>query len=190
MKHIFNTLLFALLLSSTVFAQTITKDYSKLKLLDLDEMNQLMVDQVKASRLAKTPDDSLILGLTLLMSRSDEDGLRRKVLPTIKGEVDAAIGWAEALNRLANESINALKQETPGKPAHQVTHAIILENILSEIKPNLQTNEEFLKIATKISEAKIKMSDEANTERAMTVMQKNKSPSETASDLLKNLNKK
>ena len=187
MKNLFLALTLICLFTIPSFSEDPPKEYSELKILDLDVMNQMMVDAIRQSRASKNSDYHLMRGLTILMSRPDDDGLRRKVLPTIKPEIDSVIGWAEALNRLANESIQALKAEKLGKPSTQVTHAVILESILSEIKPVYKDNEDYLRTVKNIATADIKISPEAKNEREMRVMQQKKSPSEIANDFLKTL---
>jgi hypothetical protein len=73
--------------------------------------------------------------------------------------------------------------------ATQATYLFMIENILSEIKPEAATNDELRTSIQMIKEAKIKLSDDVKRDRKMRSMYPPFDPSEEASKALEAIKK-
>ncbi len=169
---------FALTLCLTLAAQAgLLFSYSRLALKDLDQMNKLIKDKIKESK-KESGDKTMPLreALQAVFSRPNEDFLIEKVLPPLKNELDELNAWERTVKALLKESIGALTNPKAFKPEAQVTYAIFLENLVSELKPKI--GEEFEhSVLTQIRDAKIELTNEAASERHLRMMKESVSPS-------------
>lgn len=162
-------------------------NYANLKLMDLDQMTDLIQQRVK--RYKKTGDDEAMAeALQLCLSRPDEDAMVGKLIENIRFNLESDEQWEELVDGLVEKSIARLKNETT--PAvDQVSYLILLENLLAQFRP------EFLKQAEgpsfegdvigKIAEARLQVSDVAASERRLNLMSTQRSPSDMARDILR-----
>ncbi len=162
-------------------------DYSKLALKDLDQMNKLVKAKVRESK--KSGGNKVVPlkeALQAVFSRPNEDFMIEKLLPSLKTELEEQDAWEPTVESLVKEAIGALNNPKAFKPVVLATYSIFLDNILSEMKPKAGSGFEN-KIVTKIKDAKIKISKEINDERALRMLKKASSPSETAEKILEEI---
>jgi hypothetical protein len=107
-----------------------------------------------------------------------------KVIGPVRTKLDELEAWEKTVSQLTDEAVNALKHTKPFKPVVQVTYAIFLENLMSEMKPFLKDGGFERKIVERIANAKIEMTDQAKSERKLRMMKGTDSPSEIATKLL------
>ncbi|MBX7231449.1 MAG: hypothetical protein K1X29_05130 [Bdellovibrionales bacterium] len=183
--------------------------YSELQIKDYDQMLSLIRGYIKryyaqkkeasphtASNESEEPGENdpaevpaeareeLRKALHLLLARPNQDNMLAKILPELRKEMDAIHIFTDSLDSLTDESIYGLQNKTI--PAvEQATYLIVLENILSELKPEVNSTEDLLKIFKKISEAKIKIPDTVRKELKLRSMFRLVSPSERAEKILK-----
>lgn len=183
-----SSLLFSNCSSSPVSSEAsqINYGYNQLKLLDLDQMTSILMRKAKEAK-DSGGYEPLYQGLIICFSRPNEDGMVEKVLPIVKGPLDEGNEYANALSQLVDHSISAMRNPEL-KASDDVTYGIILENLISELKP------EFIKqyekpgfesgLIEKIASANVQYSDRARSERKLNIMRGSLSPSIIAQNLL------
>ena len=172
--------------------------YSTLQVRDFDEM----MNEVKA-RIYKAKQTSLksqaqgvdeegdrdaieILRntLKLILSRPDEDNMVSKLIPFVRSELNNFNAFEDTMTSVAEEAIRSIDNERL-PVVYRGTALFILENLMSEIRPELENKEDFKILLGKIRDAKIKIPDKVRNERKLRSMYKSKSPSDIASAILK-----
>src|SRR3990167_7177622 len=109
--------------------------YSRLKLMDLDEMTEILQEKVRVYKRTNS-SEPLQEGLEICLSRPDEDSLVEKTLSIVKNPLDDIDEWESSINALVDKSIANLKTDGV-HPSDQVTSGVVLENIIAEFKPDL-----------------------------------------------------
>lgn len=154
--------------------------------MDLDEMAALMQNRFKEF---KKTDDSRYLqeGLLICLSRPDEDSGVEKVISTVRTPLEDNSLWESSVESLINESAAAIKDPARSS-ADQVTYSIVLENLISELRP------EFIKqykspgfesrMIEKIAREDIELSAPAKAERKLNLMRGSFSASQVAQKLI------
>lgn len=172
--------------------------YSTLQVRDFDEM----VTEVK-SRIYKAKQASLkgqekgvdeegdreaieILrnALKLILSRPNEDNMVSKLIPFVRSELNNFTAFEDTMTSLAEEAIRSINNDRL-PVVYRGTALFILENLMSEIRPELENKEDFKILLAKIRDAKIKIPEKVRNERKLRSMYKSKSPSDIASAILK-----
>ena len=160
--------------------------YARLKIMDLDEMSALVQDR---AREFKKSDDPRYLheGLLLCLSRPDEDSGVEKVISTVRTPLEDNNLWESSVETLMAESGAAIKDSSRSS-ADQVTYSIVLENLISELRP------EFIKqykspgfetrMIEKIVREDIELSAPAKAERKLNLMKGSFSASQVAQKLI------
>ena len=160
--------------------------YSQLKLLDLDQMSELL--QKKVSEFKRTDNsEALKLGLQICLSRPDEDDLVEKTISIVRNPMEDITQWEPAVEELTDKALAQLKN----KDAHstdQITAGIILENLTAEFKPafvrQYQSPGFESHIIEKIAAADVEFNSKAISERKLTLMRGAASPSVIAQRLI------
>ncbi|MEQ1721712.1 MAG: hypothetical protein ABL930_00960 [Pseudobdellovibrio sp.] len=160
--------------------------YSKLKLLDLDQMGEIIQDKLR--RFKKSGRETLIVeAISISLSRPNDDSVAEKLLDTIRHTIEAPVVWESSLGSVVQTSIDQLKNETVA-PEDQVTYLIILENLVSEFKPQFIKQYQSPKFETrtieKIAGAQIEVSESATAESRLNLMREQLSPSTLAQSLI------
>ena len=165
----------------------LTYAYSRLKLLDIDEMNDIVLKRVKDYRKSK---NQVVLREALLisLSRPDDDNLLEKLMSTVRYTLETNDDWEEIVESIVDESTSRLKDQTTA-PEDQVTYLTALSNLVLEFKPELykpDVSPVFEKnIIAKIADAEIIVSDEARKESSLNSMYAVPNPSILAQNILK-----
>jgi len=190
-----------LFISSLAFAKEYP--YNELMTKDYDEMQASVRkgvnDAKKAARERQQEGDEegadqaaiseLRDTLQLILSRPDKDFMVSKLIPLVRKELVNYGGFEVSLETIATQAIMNLKSDK-SSVSSKSTAVFVLENLMSEIKPEIDIKPEFKKIIEQIRDAKIKIPDAVVTDRKMTSMFKTVSPSETAKGILEKLKKK
>lgn len=161
-------------------------NYKKLKLLDLDEITDLVENRMQ--RYKKTDRAAFLTeAIQICFARTNEDGVIEKVVDIIRYGVESTDRWEQAIEVIVDNSISALQQETTA-PSDQVTYLILLQNLISEFKPHFEKQYESPKfeasIIEKIALADLQVSGPAKKEVQLNLMKILSSPSELAQSLV------
>lgn len=173
--------------------------YNELEIKNYDQMQIKVHDYVrKAQNLAiknqeKGDDeagdqlaiDTLSTALQFILSRPDKDNMVSKLLPEVRKELSNYNAYETSLQLIATDAITAIGiKKLP--VAYRATSVFVLENLMSQLRPQIDTNKSFRGIVEKIKNSKIKLSKEIVNNRKLVGMFRSISPSETAEKLLKN----
>ena len=166
----------------------IEMSYSRVQLLDLDQMSELMQQKVKQFK-SSNSIEPLQDGLKICLSRPDEDGQLEKVITIVKNPLEDNDSWESTIEDLVSKSISMLKNKNV-YPSDQVTSAVILENIIAEFKPSFfkqYVSPGFeTRIIERIAKADIEFSKAAQSERKLNLMRSTSNPSAIAQLLIEN----
>jgi hypothetical protein len=157
--------------------------YSSLILKDLDDMSSLVQEKIKIARREKTTAP-LREGLVTILARSDSDAMLSKVFPPLRNELEANGSYESTLDSIVSECLVSLKKGKDLTAAEQVTYLIVLENLLSEIRPRIGDSRALLRLTERIRDADLDVSEKAKNERSLRVMQEMRSPSEVAGRII------
>lgn len=169
-------------------------DYRALKILDLDQMTDLMYGKVNEYK--KTNNiQALKEGALIAYSRPDEDGLIDKIMSIVKVPLEDAGEWQNTVQQMVSQSTEAVQnKDGRTKAIQQVTASVVLENILAELRPEFvkqyETGGFETLIVEKIANANLKYTKEALNEKKLNQMRVGLSPSKVAQNLISIKNKK
>ena len=176
-----------LLISTTlpafpVFGADIT--YKVMAIMDSTQLTQLVQKHIEKSKRATNRVQSLKDILKAVLSRHDKDDSLSTILPLIKSELDDLKSYTPVMISLANAAVATLQKPEDVPAVQQVTQAIILENIMSELRPEIKKKKEVAAMFARIRDAKIELTDECKGERKIGLMQGSVSPSKIAEKIL------
>ena len=165
--------------------------YHQLALMELDQMNTLVQDKVKESKKSDARIVPLKEGFQAIFSRPDNDRMIEKVSGPLRFELQDLGEYQRAVTELMEEALNALKNPKNFKPQAQVTYGIFLENLMADIKPAALAAEGFERgLLKKIAKAKVSLSKPAENDKRVRGFSETKSPSETATLILEEAEKR
>jgi hypothetical protein len=98
----------------------------------------------------------LRLAFKTILSRPNGDNMVSQLIPMVKGRLRDLNAYEDTLYGLADEAIYALTKGKE-KPAQKATNLIVLENIISEFRPEVENNKEIKRVFEKIRDSKIKV---------------------------------
>lgn len=166
--------------------------YTKLKLLDLDQMLEIIQDKLGKYK-SSNDVQYLVEAVTICLSRPDGDGMIEKIIDTIRYSAESNVAWERAVDAATQRAISVLRVDTTAS-VDQVTYLIFLDNLISEMGPEFikqyQGPKFEKKIITKIAEANIVVSNSASSESRLNLMIKLRSPSSRAQSLINERNLK
>lgn len=190
-------MLFTVVFSAGAFAHEYK--YSDLVIRDYDEMNSQVQSRIhNAHKKLKDGEDSsgereaieeLRDALKLIFSRPNSDNMVSKLTPDVRRELGAFSAFEDTLSGLVAEAQSTVKNDS-ATVSQRSTALFILENILSEIRPEADRNEDLLRIVKRVADAKIKIADDVIKDRKQRSMFKTNNPTELAEEILKALPKK
>ena len=172
--------------------------YSELQIRDYDEMltevkaRVMSAKKVSMEKQAEGADEEgdreaieiLRTTLKLILSRPNEDNMVSKLLPIVRSELNNFSAFEDTLSSVSDGSIRTIANDKL-PVVYRGTALFILENLMSEIRPELEHKEEFKTLITKIRDANIKIPEKVANERKLRSMYNTKSPSTTAGAILK-----
>lgn len=184
-------------------ANALRLKYNELQIKDYDEMSEMVNTHIrKAKGLAiekqqagdiemgdQMAVDELAKAITLIFARPDKDNMAAKLMPSVKKELMNYNAYDETLSTVASDALVDLGNDKL-PVVIRATAIFVLENLMSEIRPQLGDNEEYRNIVSKIAVAKIKVAKDVRNHRKLTGMYETTSPSDTAKKLLKPYKKK
>ncbi len=178
--------------------------YSELQIKDYDEMQIMVKARLKKSqKLFKESDpdaaeeaapdqgavEELRTALLLILSRPNQDNMLAKLMPDVRKELSNVNAFEDSLSSLTAEAIGGLNNEKLPTVIRS-TFLFVLENIISEFKPEARDKEEIRKVFEKIRDAKLKIPKDVRKDLKLRSMLKVESPSARAKHILENLDPK
>lgn len=157
--------------------------YDRLILKDLDQMNRLVRDKIRDSRKGGDKAGPLREAMQAVYSRPNDDFMIEKVVTPLKSELEEADGWESTMKSLVDEAVGNLRNPEGLRDEAQITYAIMLENIMAELKPDVKGPFEH-GIFTQVRDSNIALTKKAQNKRALGIMRAVKSPSEMAGEVL------
>lgn len=157
--------------------------YKQLVSKDLEQMSDLL--EAKTSEASS--QRNLKEAAYIAFSRPNEDGSLEKYLSIVRDPLDDEKEWNNTIEGLVRQSVDSIKKADVS-PAKQVTAGVILENVISELKPafrkQYQTGGFETDVIEYIGHENLSYSKSARSERALNIMRNNLNPSEIAQKLL------
>lgn len=172
-----------------------TITYRDLELKDYDEMRAIVKEHVnKAHKLILETDSNsnaehdakleLIKAERLILSRPNPDNMVSKLTPDVRREMAELGPYDELLEAMAREGIQAFNGDLNLPVAVQTTFLFVLENLMSELKPEITADARKRACLEQIRDANIQVSSEVAAERKLKSMYLTESPSEEAGRIL------
>lgn len=166
--------------------------YKSLKLLDLDQMTDLLYE--KANDYKRNNNvQALREGVLIAFSRPNEEVILDKIISIVRSPLEDLGEWESTVEQMVGQSVQTLKSDSsPG--TDQVTASVILENVLSEFKPLFQKQYQSGGFETTVIErlaaSNVHFSKQAEQEKKLNQMKSGLTPSELAQKLIEIKNKK
>jgi hypothetical protein len=170
--------------------------YSELQIKDYDEMTTMVRAQIKkAQKLIKDTDgdqgevadqesvETLRGALLLVLSRPNQDNMLAKLMPELRKELTGLSAFEDTLSSIAGEAMDGVKNKKLAT-VYRSTYHFVLENILSEFRPEVRDREETRKIFERIRDANIEVPKEVTKDLRLRSMFTIESPSERAKRIL------
>lgn len=160
--------------------------YTQLKLLDLEQMSDLIQDRL--NRYKKTDQEQFLNeAFQICFVRPNQDGMVEKLVESIRYGLDSNEQWEQLVEANVKQAIEQLKSEsTP--VSDQVSYLFLLQNLLSEFKPDYEKQDESPQFESSIVEmlaqAAIPLRQEAINEARLNLMLIPNSPSVLAGELV------
>ena len=171
-------------------------DYNQLQLMDSEEVGHLIYERLKASQGDQNGDgenlvssnEELVPGLLdcvrIILSRPDQDGTRNRMFGKLATQLRGLGKYQTVIRQLTAEALFGL-DEAEIEPRKKVTYLVLLENLMSEMAPDLKADKFNRYIMLKIKEARVVVSDSVRNYYLVQSMKKAVSPSDTADLQLK-----
>lgn len=162
------------------------QDIVKKKLQRAADLQAAQVDDENDEGIAVEPEaiENLKDALRIVLSRPDQrDGLKSTMWSRLRQELLDLNSLDPVLESLTQDAIKGLKN-TANSPKVVATYVYVLENLMSEIKPDVATTPIYKKVVESIRDAKIKIPKEVLDKNLLKSMNKPTSPSETAAKIL------
>lgn len=188
------------LIVSCAGASAANYKYNELAIKDYDEMNKMVQDRVKKAREVGNleEDDSagdaaaieqLRDALKLLLSRPNTDNMIAKLNLDVRRELTTYNAYDDTMSSLVAEAIDQIKNEKAAT-SQRATALYIIENALSEIRPEAKNSATLRGVIERVRDAKIKVSKDVLKELRMKSMVSPHDPSKQAKEILKAIDAK
>lgn len=150
-------------------------------------MQNLVQDLIRKSTAEQSDDEAaqqhLREALKLTFSRPNSDNMIAKLVPEIRRELLNFGSFESTIDSIVIEALSTVTSRK-GTAQHQSTALFVLENVLSEIRPEVKTNAKLRKVVAKIRDAKISITKEVIKDQKLRGMFKTKNPSDLAREII------
>ncbi len=172
--------------------------YNELMIKDYDEMLAMVQTFVNKARDLAGEDGTanedeavsqLRQALKLIFSRPNSDNMVAKLVPEVRRVLVGFNSFESSIAALAGEAVGVVKNED-APVSVQSTSLFILDNILAEIRPEVEANAQMRGIVENIRNARLSVSKDVIKERKVRGMFSTKSPSDIAREMLKKIDAK
>jgi hypothetical protein len=169
--------------------------YRELMLKDYDEMEAIVKRHIKDAHVILATSDSdenaefkakaeLLRATRTVFSRPNSDNMVAKLAAQVKSEANTFTIYDDLLESLTKEGIEAFDPKLKLPTDTQTTSLFMLENLMSEFKPEISQNERERACLEQIRDAKIAIPRKVMAERKLSSMFLGESPSDTAKRIL------
>ena len=110
-------------------------------------------------------------------------------MPEVRRDLSGYSAYEDSVSAITAEAIEVMKNDKAAT-SQQATAIFVLENILSEIRPESANNDDLRRIIERIKDAKVKISNDVVKDMKLRGMYKTKNPSDMAKGIWKSLPKK
>ena len=119
--------------------------------------------------------------MRIVLSRPDQDGARSKLFNKVRQELNDMHAFDQALTDIVNEAIAGLKSSNVNIKFEE-TYLVIVDNFLSEVRPEVTTNTTFKTLVEKIRDSDLKASEKMKGPNRNIAI--NANPSKSAAEIL------
>lgn len=167
-------------------------NYADLQMKNFEEMQSRINARIKQAELASSTNNKMATvilrdALQLIFSRPNNDNMVSQLVPPVRTLLKNLEVYESTLNEI---SIDMIKEITNQKQKAQVrgTSLLVLNNLMSETKPEAKNNEAIRKIFIMIRDAKLKVADDVKGEMHLrSMLHAPPSPSDVAKKILEEL---
>lgn len=173
-------------------------NYHALMLMNYDQMKAKVDAHLnKFQNLVNQSDDNeaealgeVRAAMRLILARPNTDNMVAKLAMDVRRQISGYTTYADLLSGIASETIQALDPSMGLAPVTESTYLFMLDNLMAEAHPEMNSNPEMKAIFVKIRDAHIKLDPAIRREREMSGMFRTQNPSKVAALILKKTNKK
>lgn len=178
-------------------------DSSKLVMKNADQISEFVREKIRKAQEIQAQqegsDDEFLAepqaveelkeALRIVLARPDQDGTRANAFSRLRRELVDLNVLDKVLGDLTSEAIAAIRSSsTP--PARVATYVVLLENLMAEIKPEIDSRPLFKKLIIEIRDADLVIPAKVKTQEMIRSMSRPVSPSETAAKIIPKEDKK
>jgi len=167
----------------------VTYNYTTLRLMDYEQLNPIVRNSIKESRVHTYPEEGdkaiapLRNTLALLFSRQDNDGLLRKLAPSLISEMQSLGVFEDVISTLIESSENQVYDKTLD-PKIRTTALLRLNNLLLTIRPMTLENIALAKEVCKLADSNIKVPKVVQKDARLTTMFNSTKPTDLAKKIM------
>lgn len=169
--------------------------YRDLLLKDYEEMLAMVKGYVnKAHKIVGDSDTNtewehdakleMIKAERLILSRPNSDNMVSKLVVEVKREMGEIGSYDDVLEAITHEGVQAFNGDLNLPVPMQTTFLFVLENLMSELKPEITEDPRQQALMEQIRDAKIKVPYDVMAERKLQAMFLTENPSEEAAKIL------
>ena len=170
----------------------IQQTYKTLKILDLDDMSDLLYEKANDYK-RNNRVQALREGTMIAFARPNEEVILDKILNIVRNPLEDADEWESTVEQMVGQAVNTIK-DGGAAATDQVTASVVLENVLSEFKPQFvkqyQSGGFETTVVERIAASNLSFSKQAEQEKKLNQMKSGLTPSQLAQKLVEIKNKK
>ncbi len=180
--------------SSFAMVETIQieQTYKTLKILDLDQMTDLLYEKANDYK-RNNRLQALREGTMIAFARPNEEVILDKILSIVRSPLEDADEWEGTVEQMVGQAVQTIKDGN-AQATDQVTASVVLENVLSEFKPafvkQYQGGGFETTVIERIAASDLRFSKQAEQEKKLNQMKSGLTPSQLAQKLVEIKNKK
>lgn len=165
-------------------------DYFQLQMKDVEEMEKDIRPQIeKAKSYIKDRDrenaiNSLEVSMLHIFSRPNGDNILSSLFSQIRPRLKDTKAYESSLSGMVLSAMKKLEDESL-KPSSRATQIVILDNFMSELKPEVSSNTKIKDIFVRIRDAKIKVPSSVSNDFLLKGLgNQRRSPSDIAAEII------
>lgn len=170
----------------------IQQTYKTLKILDLDDMSDLLYEKANDYK-RNNSIQALREGTMIAFARPNEEVILDKILNIVRNPLEDADEWESTVEQMVGQAVNTIK-DSGASATDQVTASVVLVNVLSEFKPQFvkqyQSGGFETTVVERIAASNLQFSKQAEQEKKLNQMKSGLTPSQLAQKLVEIKNKK
>lgn len=167
----------------------VTYNYTTLIFLDYENLKPIVNNSLEQSRLHNYPEEGdkavspLRNTLKMLLSRPDNDGLLRKLSPNVISEMNTLGVFESVVGELIQQGVNEVDDKTLD-PKVRTTALIMLNNLLSTIRPLTLDNTDLAKEVCQLADKDMSIPKIVQKNAKLTTMFNTTKPTDLAKKIM------